>query len=163
MTTELTTNIDLNDFRADYEAIYKSPEKNRTALWNAYYKRAHAALLASCGLEFSYWTPRNGQTVNFEPVMERMYIKRDGEDLGFIQVRRSTRKPEGYVESHRFAKGERQYVVEFTTSGDADSFMQFVLETGRIMFRLKSGEHAKLAAEISDELAFTNFCDLVLA
>jgi hypothetical protein len=59
------------------------------------------------GLELKFWS-----SGGFPARRARVYVSRDGEDLGFVGVRRIVRELSGSYERHRWAKGEDFCQVE---------------------------------------------------
>gem|GEM_PF-4499560 len=73
------------------------------------------------GCQLRLWL--GGRSFGFLPEHARIYIIRDGEDLGYIGIRRLGRSPECYYERHRFCKGEDIYDVERVATIEDDQLI----------------------------------------
>lgn len=100
------------------ELVYgTTPKKDRARIEKQ--KAAAIAEIVSrhlprCTLKM--WVAKTAGQIKFAPKLARIYIDKDGQSLGYIEVRRSPRKPKGRYETHRWTKGEDQYDVAIAST-----------------------------------------------
>jgi hypothetical protein len=78
-----------------------------------------ARLLPGCALRL--W--QGGGGFGFKAEHARVYVTRDGQDMGYIGIRRTGRRPSGYYERHRVCKGEDFYDVERVATIEDDALI----------------------------------------